>query len=706
MKEITTVQSHGQIDPVTFEVVRHSLWNVNVEHGMTLARVSGSPIAVYAHDFNPALLTASGEWVYTGAFLQVLSAACESAVKWIIAHYAENPGINEGDFFLTNDPWIGAMHQQDVNILHPVFYEGGVFCWVGNSLHQYDLGGENPGSFCPNANDVFSESVPIPPIKIVEREVMRDDLERMYVRRSRLPKLVSLDLRAQIAACRSARLRILEVIARYGAETVQAVMTKITDDAERVFLQRMGLVPDGTWSELNYLQIAHRGDRSVYPVRLTAEKKGTELYFRNEGTHPQVGSLNNTVLGWRGGIMTAINQIFLFDQMCAIGGGLRHIHFDHTPGLITCADFPASVSCAPPTATLLTQGQALRCLSRMISGSAELWREANAPYAATQFPIVSFEGLDQRGDPAAGILLDPMTGGLGAFADHDGVDSAGFPPDPMSMAPNVEFNEQSIPMLYLYRRELMDSGGAGKYRGGNSCVQAFVLHDTERLLLSVTGSGVALPSSLGLWGGYPGCPTRYTMVEQSNVREMLKSGAIPGDVADISGQRYLLPTGQESIEMDKDCILEFWSSGSGGYGDPLERDKRQVREDLREGRISQRTAKLLYGLAVENAELDRPSSDGEEERLRVGASEAPVVPTVSMGNGRFKCQRCESSLGDAADYHVGAAVQEVTLTSVCPLALDPAQYVDDAPSLVRYACPTCGALLDIAFGPVGAQGPR
>ncbi len=134
-----------QIDPITYEVLRYALWNLNVEHGNTIVKVSGSPIAAYSHDFNPALLDENGDFVLFGPFLQYLSSAVGSAVKWTMEYRSENPGIHEGDIFLTNDPWVGATHQSDVALMAPVFWEGELFGWVANSLHQWDMGGTSPG---------------------------------------------------------------------------------------------------------------------------------------------------------------------------------------------------------------------------------------------------------------------------------------------------------------------------------------------------------------------------------------------------------------------------------------------------------------------------------------------------------------------------------------------------------------------------------
>ena len=112
------------IDPVTFEVIRHNLWNVNEEHGATIQRISGSPVAMYALDLNPSILTEDAEFVYFGPYMQYMSGVTDTQVKWILENRSDNPGIKPGDMFLANDPWVGAAHQMDVMLICPVFWEG------------------------------------------------------------------------------------------------------------------------------------------------------------------------------------------------------------------------------------------------------------------------------------------------------------------------------------------------------------------------------------------------------------------------------------------------------------------------------------------------------------------------------------------------------------------------------------------------------
>jgi hypothetical protein len=100
----------------------------------------------------------------------------------------------------------------DVMLICPVFHEGELFCWVTNCLHQYDVGGITPSSFCPSARDSFDEGLLVPPIKIVENDEIRRDIEAIYLRASRRPDMVALDFRAQMAGNMTAKARVKKLI--------------------------------------------------------------------------------------------------------------------------------------------------------------------------------------------------------------------------------------------------------------------------------------------------------------------------------------------------------------------------------------------------------------------------------------------------------------------------------------------------------------
>ena len=105
------------------------------------------------------------------------AAAFEPMIKRTLIHRAGSPGIEDGHMFICNDPWVGAVRQNDVAVFAPVFHEGRLFCWVGASIHEADVGGPAPGSFSIVAEGVFGEVSPLPPVKIVKNSVIQSDVE-------------------------------------------------------------------------------------------------------------------------------------------------------------------------------------------------------------------------------------------------------------------------------------------------------------------------------------------------------------------------------------------------------------------------------------------------------------------------------------------------------------------------------------------------
>lgn len=163
-----TQEQIDELDPLTYEVVRHRLWSVTNEMGETLKRMSGSPIVTDANDFDFAICDEVGQEVQVGLYNCMLAGAIDLAIYWTLQHRVKNPGVKEGDMFLANDPWVGGgLHQNDVIVYQPIFHDGKLFGWTSAICHEPDLGGVGLGSFSPSATDVFSEALPTPPIKVV-----------------------------------------------------------------------------------------------------------------------------------------------------------------------------------------------------------------------------------------------------------------------------------------------------------------------------------------------------------------------------------------------------------------------------------------------------------------------------------------------------------------------------------------------------------
>nr|WP_267128286.1 hydantoinase B/oxoprolinase family protein [Baekduia soli] len=133
------------LDPITYQVIRNRLFTINIAHGETVTRVSGSPV-FQSLDFNMCILTEDAEFIMNAPFVQFLNAGATFTIRYVMERFAADPGIGEGDLYICNDPWIGAVHEMDVTFAQPVFVDGRIFAWVSNAGHQYDLGGTVPGA--------------------------------------------------------------------------------------------------------------------------------------------------------------------------------------------------------------------------------------------------------------------------------------------------------------------------------------------------------------------------------------------------------------------------------------------------------------------------------------------------------------------------------------------------------------------------------
>lgn len=700
------------IDPVTYEVIRHNLWNINEEHGSAIRRISGSPVAKYAIDLNPSILTEDGEFVYFGPFMQYMSGVTDTQVKWILEYRSGNPGIKDGDMFVANDPWVGAAHQPDVMFIQPVFHGDELFCWVTNCLHQYDIGGMTPGGFSVSARDVYDEGILIPPAKIMENHEIREDVAAIYLRAGRRPDMVELDMRAQMAGNRIAADRIRHLIARYGPKVVKGVMKKILDNGEKAFLAKMATLPDGEWRERTYVECAYIGDRKIYPVYTTVRKKGTELTFENEGTAPQTTAMNCTYSGWRGSIMVVLNQLLCWEQYFAVGGALRHVTFNPTLGTFTCAKFPAAVSTSAIQAMEIALYPTYNVLSKMIYPNEALRPDIICMSGCSQMTTTLYRGTDQYGESYGYGIVDPIAGAIGAFAVGDGISTGGQSRTPISRIPNVEFTEYQFPVLYLYRREVQDSGGAGKFRGGLGGDSCFVTYGVDGITHEPIGSGVALPSSLGMMGGMPASPNAITMVRNSDLQSRMASGQMPDTLADLSGKFEYVPLRSPPfIQTVNDPLSLVWCGG-GGFGDPLARDPLSVGKDVEDQSISQQVAESLYGAIFDTAgAIDVEKTN--ENRAKIKKARVPDKDRVSRDghkvidltstvmlrrddHGTFTaCSHCEHPLNDgAANFKLGAFQAEFAIDQVIPLQIAPKVYVDNKVVMRDYYCPGCGETLD------------
>ena len=504
----------------------------------------------------------------------------------------------------------------------------------------------------------------------------------------------------------------MELINRYGAETVKGVMKRVIDNSEKSYLEKMARLPDGEWYDRTYIEACRPGDRRTHRVVLGLKKEGHKLTFYNDGSAPQEGAMNATYSGWRGSIMVAVNELLCWDQYFACGGALRHIDFDPTPGTLNCADFPASVSTAPIQSMEISLYPAYNVISKMIYPDVEMRRDIMCIGGTSQWPATLFRGIDQWGERYGYLLIDPIGGAIGAFSMADGINTGGQARTPICQLPNIEHTEQSFPVLFLYRKELPDSGGAGQYRGGLSAESCFIPHNTDFITQDTLSSGNATPTSSGMMGGYPSTTNAYTFLRDSDIFARIKASTMPGDTNEIEGREELLQLRQENFQQNAADVYAVRWTGGGGFGDPFDRVPADIEKDLEDLAITLAAARSIYGAIVdEHGVVDVAATATERARIRSGRLNGGAGQTRAGdlifqastcldarrdADGSFwACGKCSADLGPLqANYKLQCIREDNPVSSSNPLIGDPSRYIDDAVTFRQFFCTGCGALID------------
>jgi N-methylhydantoinase B len=706
-----------QLDPITFEVIKHRLWQINDEQAVTIRTVSASPIVVEGNDFNTGLFTRHGDLVIAGPGSLVHVTTIDTAIKSIISMARE---FEDGDAYLTNDPYLGALHQNDLVVASPLFYEGELVMWVGNVLHHADVGGIDEGSFCINAVNIYQEP-PLYFLKVVDKGRLQPDVEYTFMRNSRLPDTVALDLRAQVGALHVVKNRLTELLREKGVETVLEVMERSVDYAEEKLRQRFAEIPDGAWDTEVYMDGDKRGCTELHRVFLRLEKRGEELFFDYTGSDAQVeGGVNSTYHACYAGTAVPIYTFICNGEIDWNSGLKRVVHVEAPEGTVMNARYPAAVSICTLGFRWLATVASMRVLAKMLSAS-EKYRDRVCPSWTVSSNGTNVFATNRRGKRVGALLSDHRGGGAGARSFADGFDNAGMVTSYLSFMANVESQEWKLPILHVFRKQLIDSGGPGAFRGGLSLITAFTAYGAERLIFkNFNTAGTNQSNAAGIDGGYPGSGSQATVIRGSRIRQILSSGQKAESYEDFGGTVEHLLSKSDGI-LGPDDVFVFYSPGGGGYGDPLQRDTRLVQDDVRNGRVSPESARRRYGVVLQdNLEVDAEATKRLREamihdRLAGSRSSAGPLPSGSDGgdkaerigeylerislNGRrlLRCRSCHcicSETGESEGERI--LIQRAPLSEAGPwLAL---RWQGNSPDfvLLKSICPGCGILFDVS----------
>ncbi len=682
------------INPVTYEVIRSRLLAVTEEMRIALQSVSGSPTVTEASDFFTGLFLPDGSFASMG--LQVSFQA--SVVGHLIRAINARPHlkVRDGDMFCGNDPFVGALHQNDVQLTGPIFADGEIVAWAGVECHVTDIGGMDFASWSPKARDARQEGLRIPCVKLVEHGELREDILEMILTATRLPAQLGLDFRAFIATINVARARLGELIGRYGAKTIVSVMHRMIDASEQRMRARLAELPDGEFHATDFLE--HDGHtNALYKLDLHLTKRGENLTFDFSGSSQQApGFINCTRSGLVGAVTGSLLPMLAYDIPWN-QGTLRTIEIVAPDGLVCTAQYPAPVGAATVEAIWVVSNAVSLALNRLLACSDRYRHRAQAVSDGTMATF-NLGGLNQYGEPFGLHLMDPLAGGYAAFATKDGYDGGGPNNCPVPCIADVERNEQSVPLFYFYRRLARDTGGAGTQRGGLSAEIALTLGGVEEADALIMTHGAEVPNTSGIFGGYPGA----TVVQRWGA-QAARDGVLQKRIEWTTfGPKPGL------VRMKRGDVFAVSWQGGGGFGDPLDRDPSAVAADLQRGLISGETASSIYGVVLAHGRVDAVATDrhrADMRRRRVGkfADDASRLikgePLAQLGDKLFVVRDRRGLHVTSTAGYVLASGSTRWRAGAVSAPFEPPAHLDfrlhERLAMTAYYCPATGVLLSL-----------
>ncbi|GAA6526206.1 hydantoinase B/oxoprolinase family protein [Intrasporangium sp. DVR] len=615
---LPTAYEHGNrltpegttVDPILVEIVEGTLASVEMEVETAISRTSRSPMIRDAHDFRAGIHDRQ---------LRKLTGRSYSALVHPIVRDFPVAEMNEGDVFFHNDVYEsegGIGHLPDLCVTVPVFHLGEVVAFVQAFGHHDDIGGAVPGSMPSNARSVFEEGLSVPPIKLWDSGVPNKSALRIMTRNSRMPDSLAADLDAECSACLMGARRLAELFERYGRDTIEAAFDAILDRTTETYRREiLSKIPDGTYVWEDYAEHDGVDQPRLHTQRITLTKTsddGGRIIIDFTGTSPQAKGPINHCGDYVGGN-------FLKKWLAPILRNLadtpeRMAELDVNEGIVPLIEmrFPPKGTLLTPIYPAPTNARTfviLRLLG-VLAGVVAKAVDGKMPADQETIRYTGVYGKDRDGNDY--LMREVLGGGSGGRYYADGEDTIHVVPDSRNLP--TEFTESRFPFIVERLGLAVDSGGAGRHRGGLGYEKHI------RMLRDASFMSIADRSILSCWGvkgGKAGRPFEVT----------IDVGGPTERVVDALANDEPVRAGQ---------VIRIRTTGGGGWGDPLERPYDEVERDLRWGKVSFDGARSDYGVVAAGTKdepvVDVAASDGLRAQLRA-AREMTPQPFFDRGPG-------------------------------------------------------------------------
>ena len=556
-------------DIFTQEIVKDSLVAVGYEMFEAMLRTSMSPIIYETTDFAVGVTDARGNLIAQGngvtAFLATLDTAVQSALK----HYPKPEDVAPGDVIITNIPYEGGgTHLSDVVIMVPVFVQSRLIAWTVNKAHWTEVGGTRAGSVSTEATEIFQEGLQFPFIKLYERGQINSSLVALIRCNVRLPDSTIGDMHAGVASARVGARRIEEIVEKYGLETVAAAMESLLNYGERMTREELAKLPAGVYEAEDIVEGDGLGN-GPFRIRVKVTVSPERIIADYTGTDPQApGPINCSMTGLVTGVRCVFKAITNPD-LPANGGCFRALEVVCPPGTVLSAQSPAPVSLyyEPLIAAMDVMWKALAPAmpDRLPAGHV---RAVNATFVVGHHP-------DTR---ELFVMGEPLVGGWGAAPTHDGDGGQFCCANGETYNIPVELFETRYGLKIEQYGFHHDDGGAGEFRGGKGVVLDYRVTADEVFLTYATSRSQRPP--WGMRGGRDG--------SLNSVQVFRRDGSV---------ETYDMCTAVRVVAGE---LIRLTTATGGGYGDPRQRSRSMVEQDLKNGFITREQAARDYAYSPVN----------------------------------------------------------------------------------------------------------
>ncbi|NAW52254.1 acetone carboxylase subunit alpha [Elizabethkingia argentiflava] len=664
--------------PIRFEKIFSRLRAGVVNARETSKKIAASPIVEQEGELCFTLYNAVGDSLLTSTGIIIHVGTMGAAIKYMIENgWEQNPQINDGDIFTNNDCLLGNVHPCDIHTIVPIFWENKLIGWVGGVTHVIDTGATGPGSMTVGPVQRFGDGYQITCRKTGANDELFKDWLHESQRAVRTTRFWLLDERTRVAGCHMIRDLVLEVIREEGLDTYLTFAFEVVEDGRRGLLNRLkAMTIPGKYKQVAFVDVPYRHeDVSVPPFAKvdTIMHAPSEIEIKADGSwrldfegSSRWGwhSYNAQPVSFSSGIWVMMTQTLIPTERIN-DGAYYATQFRLPKGSWMNPDDRRTAHSYSWHFLVSAWSGLWRGLSRAYFSRGYL-EEVNAGNANTSNWLQG-GGFNQYDEIHAVNSFESAAEGTGASAIKDGLGNAAAIWNPEGDMGDMEIWELAEPLLYLGRSIKPNTGGFGKYRGGNGYETLRMVHGAKDWTMFFMGNGY-ISSCWGLMGGYPPAAGYRFEAHDTDLKERItKKQLFPtGSDLDPGNPEYEKVLKAKSIKRDQQAITTEtifedydlylnYLRGGPGFGDPLDREYSRIETDLNEGLVLPQYVEQIHGVVIrkdneDNWHVDTPASDHKRKQIRKERLAKSVPVKEWMKTERNRILKGEASIQVQAMY--------------------------------------------------------